>query len=140
MEEIHSGMEDVGFAQPDGIRECSVCKTSGLLAIGGVCPEVTTEYFAEGTEPQDTCDLHETAVICKDSGLLAGEYCPEESKEMRTYVKDSDKEEEKMPTEVCNIHTGETLLDQILDYLTPNSEHQSIEGNVSEEHHQGVAP
>ena len=54
-----------------------MCATSGKIAIPGVCSKTVTEYFADGTEPEEKCDLHETAVICKDSGLLAGEYCPE---------------------------------------------------------------
>lgn len=129
MGELHKGLEDTGFTQPDGIGRYSVCKKSGKLAIDGVCPEVTSEYFADGTQPSEKCDLHETAVICKDSGLLAGEYCPEESKETRAFVKDSNKEDEKMPTEVCNIHTGESILDQILDQLNPGRTQQPGEEN-----------
>lgn len=128
MGELHKGLEDPGFTQPEGIGQYSVCKESGKLAIDGVCPEVTTEYFAEGTQPSESCDLHETAVICKDSGLLAGEYCPEESKETRAFVKGSNKEDEKMPTEVCNIHTGESILDQILNQFNPGGSEQSGEG------------
>ena len=127
MGDLHRGLADPGFTQPDGIGKYAVCKKSGKLAIDGVCPEVTSEYFAEGTQPSETCDLHETAVICKDSGLLAGEYCPEESKETRAFVKDSNNEDEKMPTEVCNIHTEESILDQILDQLRPEEGQQTGE-------------
>lgn len=133
MGEIHEGLEDPGFPQPDGIKRYSVCKKSGKLAIDGVCPEVKSEYFAEGTQPSETCDLHETAVICKDSGLLAGEYCPEESKETRAFVKGSNKEDEKMPTKVCDIHTGESILDQILDQLSPDNGQRPNEGAVQPE-------
>ncbi len=117
MGRIHEGLEDIGFEQPDGIKKYSVCRTSGKLAIEGVCPGVTSEYFAEGTQPTESCDLHETAVICPESGLLAGEYCP--VTETRVYVKDSTNEEEKMPTEVCNIHTGESVIEQILEQINP---------------------
>jgi penicillin-binding protein 1A len=48
--------------------------------------------------------------------MLAGEYCPET--ETRVYVKGSTDEENSMPTEICNIHTEESLLDQILNQFT----------------------
>lgn len=117
MKSLHEGLEYKEFEQPDDVEESSVCQTSGKIAIKGVCPKVTTEYFEEGTEPSEKCDLHQTAVICKDSGLLAGDYCPESSKETKAFVKGASGED-KMPTEVCDVHTGEGLLDQILDAVT----------------------
>lgn len=117
MKSLHEGLEYKEFEQPDDVVESSVCQTSGKIAIKGVCPKVTTEYFEEGTEPSEKCDLHQTAVICKDSGLLAGDYCPESSKETKAFVKGASGED-KMPTEVCDVHTGEGLLDQILDAVT----------------------
>lgn len=117
MEKLHEGLAYKEFEQPEDVVESSVCKTSGKLAIKGVCPETVTDYFAEGTEPSEKCDLHQTAVICKDSGLLAGDYCPESSKVTKTFVKGGS-DEDKMPTEVCNVHTGEGLLDQILNAVT----------------------
>ena len=120
MREVHVGLSDTGFSKPEEIRRYTVCKTSGKLAMKGVCPEVYSEFFVEGTEPTKQCDLHETAVICKDSGLLAGEYCPETSKEKKVFVKGSDKEEEKMPDKVCDVHTKESLLDKIMDKIKKN--------------------
>ncbi len=117
MEKLHEGLAYKEFEQPEDVVESSVCKTSGKLAIKGVCPETVTDYFAEETEPSEKCDLHQTAVICKDSGLLAGDYCPESSKVTKTFVKGGS-DEDKMPTEVCNVHTGEGLLDQILNAVT----------------------
>ncbi len=117
MKSLHEGLEYKEFEQPDDVVESSVCQTSGKIAIKGVCPKVTTEYFEEGTEPSEKCDLHQTAVICKDSGLLAGDYCPESSKETKAFVKGASGED-KMPTKVCDVHTGEGLLDQILDAVT----------------------
>ena len=117
MKSLHEGLEYKEFEQPDDVVESSVCQTSGKIAIKGVCPKVTTEYIEEGTEPSEKCDLHQTAVICKDSGLLAGDYCPESSKETKAFVKGASGED-KMPTKVCDVHTGEGLLDQILDAVT----------------------
>lgn len=116
MGKIHEGLEDIGFSVPEGIITCTVCQTSGLIANPETCTDLITEYFAEGTEPEEVCDYHETAVICTESGMLAGEYCPET--ETRVYTKGSDDEENGMPTEVCNIHTEESLLDQILNQFT----------------------
>lgn len=122
MGQLHEGLEYKEFEMPADVEESIVCKTSGKIAIAGVCPEVETEYFAEGTEPSEKCDLHQTAVICKDSGLLAGEYCPESSKVTKTFVKKGSGED-KMPTEVCNVHTGEGWLNQLIQALTPGSDH-----------------
>ncbi|MFR5703982.1 MAG: hypothetical protein ACLUD0_20385 [Eubacterium ramulus] len=63
----------------------------------------------------------ETAVICKDSGLLAGEYCPESSKVKKTYVKDASGED-AMPTKVCDVHTSHGLLQPLIDALTTESQ------------------
>lgn len=117
MKSLHEGLEYKDFERPDDVVESSVCQTSGKLAMKGVCPNVITEYFEEGTEPSEKCDLHQTAVICKDSGLLAGDYCPESSKETKTFVKGAFGED-KMPTEACNVHTGEGMLNQILNAVT----------------------
>lgn len=111
MSRIHEGYEDIGFAQPDGITKCTVCSVSGLLAQPGLCEKTHTEYFAGDTMPTKKCDVHQTAVICKESGKLAGQYCPEEDKETRSYVKGSN----EIPTETCDIHTGESLLENILE-------------------------
>lgn len=122
MAQLHEGLLYKEFEVPKDVKESSVCKTSGKVAITGVCPEVETEYFAEGTEPSEKCDVHQTAVICKDSGLLAGEYCPESSKVTKTFVKKGSGDQ-KIPTEVCNVHTGEGWLNQLIQALTPGSGH-----------------
>ena len=122
MKQLHEGLAYKEFEMPEDVEVSSVCKTSGKIAIAGVCPETETEYFAEGTESSEKCDLHQTAVICKDSGLLAGEYCPESSKETKTFMKKGSGED-KMPTEVCNVHTGEGWLNQLIQALTPENNH-----------------
>ena len=118
MQELHKNLEDPGFARPADVKRCTVCKTSGKLAIKDICTSVYSEYFIKGTEPTQECDLHETAVICKKSGLLAGEYCPEWEKEERVFVKGSNKEDEKMPDKVCDVHTKKGILDRIIEKVT----------------------
>jgi len=44
-------------APPDGIVEAEIDPTSGLLATDQ-CPTRGTEYFIEGTQPQESCEAH----------------------------------------------------------------------------------
>jgi penicillin-binding protein 1A len=108
MQQVSKGQKDMDFTRPDGIVSEEICRDSGLLAIEGVCQNTYSEYYAAGTEPSEKCNLHETAIICKDSGLLAGPYCPEESKVKEVFVRDSSKKGKKMPTKVCTLHTAKS--------------------------------
>lgn len=69
------------FNWPDGIVTANVCHKSGKLPLDICAYDPTgkglyTEYFEEGTVPEDYCDVHESAYVCTSSGLLATEYCP----------------------------------------------------------------
>ncbi|MCR4674213.1 MAG: PBP1A family penicillin-binding protein [Lachnospiraceae bacterium] len=81
MSRIHENLEYKDFTKPSGIVQVAVCSKSGLLPVDGVCncdprgSMVYTEYFAEGTQPTETCDHHVSATICNDSGMIANEYC-----------------------------------------------------------------
>lgn len=92
MGRIHEGLEYKEFAQPDGIVTSAVCKKSGKLAVSGLCDSdprgsmVETEYFADGTVPTEYCDHHVSATICSESGLLANEFCPAETKHTSVYI------------------------------------------------------
>ena len=138
MGQLHEGLEYKDFEMPEDVQEYTVCATSGKIAIPGVCSKTVTEYFADGTEPEEKCDLHETAVICKDSGLLAGEYCPESSKVKKTYVKDASGED-AMPTEVCNVHTSHGLFQQLIDALTPNHSGQNAQTDTNTQNSQNAS-
>ncbi|BAK47295.1 hypothetical protein CXIVA_13290 [Clostridium sp. SY8519] len=107
MQQVSRGQKDMDFTRPDGIVSEEICRDSGLLAIEGVCQDTYSEYYAAGTEPSEKCNLHETAIICKDSGFLAGPYCPEASKVKEVFVRDSSRKGKKMPTKVCTLHTAE---------------------------------
>ncbi len=82
MQRIHEGMENKEFPIPSGIITAEVCKKSGMPVKEGVCAHdprgsmVTTEFFAEGTVPEDECVHHASIRVCAVSGLLAGPYCP----------------------------------------------------------------
>lgn len=93
MSRIHT---EKGYAysepeMPDSIVTVQVCKKCGYLAVEDLCdqdPEgnmITTEYFAEGTVPTESCKCHVKYTICKDSGNLATGNCPESSKKTVVY-------------------------------------------------------
>lgn len=83
MDRIHEELPTAQFQPPEDVVQVSVCRKSGKLAVPGLCDHdprgscVYTEYFARGTEPQEVCDVHVSAEICSETGLLAGEYCPD---------------------------------------------------------------
>lgn len=121
MERIHSEKELAykEFTRPDTITSATVCTKCGKLAIGGLCDHalggscVTTELFAKGTVPTETCTCHIAMKVCKETGEFATEFCPE-TEEIVYLIK-----EETSPTNdtpnilptgddavTCHIHTS----------------------------------
>lgn len=77
MSKIHENLENKPFNVPADIVTATVCSQSGKLPIPGMCDEtLKTEYFAKGTVPTETCDVHYQGMICEYSGLPAAEFCP----------------------------------------------------------------
>ncbi len=77
MAKIHENLPYRSFQMPSGIVTATVCSKSGKLPISGVCDGcLVTEYFAEGTVPTETCDVHYTTNLCAYTGLVATELCP----------------------------------------------------------------
>lgn len=79
MQEIHAELPNQSFPIPNGIVQASVCSRSGKLPIAGLCDvagTVTTEYFAEGTVPVQSCDVHYIGDVCAYSNLPASADCP----------------------------------------------------------------
>ncbi|MCH5269255.1 MAG: PBP1A family penicillin-binding protein [Lachnospiraceae bacterium] len=79
MQEIHAELPNQSFPIPNGIVQASVCARSGKLPIAGLCDvagTVTTEYFAEGTVPVQSCDVHYIGDVCVYSNLPASADCP----------------------------------------------------------------
>lgn len=77
MSQIHSGLENKPFTVPSGIVQATVCAKSGKLPIAGLCDaDLKTEYFADGTVPTETCDVHYQGMVCMYSGLPASDKCP----------------------------------------------------------------
>lgn len=77
MSRIHEDLPNESFSVPSGIVTATVCSRSGKLPIAGLCDgTLRTEYFAEGTVPQETCDVHYAGSVCTYSALPACEFCP----------------------------------------------------------------
>lgn len=78
MQEIHTDLPNQSFPVPsEGIVTAAVCSKSGKLPIAGWCDgHVITEYFAAGTVPTATCDVHYQGNICQYSNLPATDLCP----------------------------------------------------------------
>lgn len=77
MSRIHENLENKNFEKPEDIVTATVCSKSGLLPIAGVCDgTLTTEYFAKGSVPTDTCNVHYQGQVCSATGKAAVATCP----------------------------------------------------------------
>lgn len=82
MEEIHKNLPYKDFTVPEGIVQVTVCTQSGKLPVPGLCDNdyrgnlQRTEYFKLGTEPTETCDVHQYTQICVAENKLPTTYCP----------------------------------------------------------------
>lgn len=77
MSRIHEALPREQFMVPEGIIQRTVCSRSGKLPIPGLCDgSCTTEFFAAGTEPTETCDVHYQGTVCQYDGLPASDECP----------------------------------------------------------------
>ncbi len=121
MEQIHiqKGLEKISFTKPDSIVACKICTKSGKLAVDGLCDKyeggnsTRIEYFAEGTEPTQYCDVHVKVKICTKSNLLATDNCP--TNLVKELVLLSKKETAVtadtpyiIPSASCNVHKTKT--------------------------------
>ena len=79
MEQVHEGLENKDFVMPEGISKVTVCRQSGKVAVEGLCAlagSTYTEYFADDTKPQGSCDCHVIGSVCSLTGLRASDTCP----------------------------------------------------------------
>ncbi|NLF02847.1 MAG: penicillin-binding protein, partial [Anaerolineales bacterium] len=73
----------VEFARPDGLVERAVCAVSGHLPTEH-CPTVT-ELFIPGTEPTQSCQIHQVYQVNRETGRLCTVHTPVELCEERVY-------------------------------------------------------
>ena len=91
LDSAHKGLAGKRFSdtKPDGVVAATVCRDSGLL-VTDACKEdergnrAYTEYFVKGTVPTKKCDCHVKVEICKETELLANEFC--EEKEEKVFI------------------------------------------------------
>lgn len=77
MKRVHEDLPAEQFPVPQGLVQAEVCSRSGLLPIPGLCDDcIVTEYFAEGTVPTESCNIHYEGDICAYDGLPASPECP----------------------------------------------------------------
>lgn len=80
-----------------GLVQRTVCPISGKLATDACIHykdsrkslnkyKTVTDWFSYSNVPTDTCDMHVTLSICKQSGSVAGKFCNPDEIEERTYV------------------------------------------------------
>ena len=76
--QILENKEPRDFSRPEGVTYARICSKSGLRP-GEHCPgnAIRSELFLSTHIPNQNCDLHVEKEICPETGLLAGDYCPE---------------------------------------------------------------
>ena len=85
MSKIHQGLANKDILEGDpsnyGLVKVTTCAVSGQLATEACRNDamgygVVTDWWASGTEPTVSCQMHTTQTICVDTGMLASPYCP----------------------------------------------------------------
>ena len=122
MNRVHASLRVKQFEKPDNIETAQVCKKSGKLAVKGVCDadprgsQVYTEYFAKGTAPTDTCDVHVAMKVCSETGLKPTATCSTATRIFIQRPKGSegttDDSKYAPPSGTCS---GHTIVDKIKD-------------------------
>ena len=94
MTQVHEAkkIEKGSFKISEDIVACNICTKCGGLAVENLCDKalggnaMRREYFLNGTQPVQNCDCHVRYRVCKKSGRLATEKCPEKQVEERVYL------------------------------------------------------
>ena len=85
MSKIHEGLPKreilEGSYSDYGLVKVETCAVSGQLATDACRHDVmdygtVTDYWAEGTQPTQYCQMHTEQTVCADTGMLASPYCP----------------------------------------------------------------
>jgi len=87
MSKIHSlkGLPNRDILEGDpsqyGLVRATTCAVSGQLATEACRNDsmgygTVTDYWAQGTVPTVSCQMHVTQTVCSESGQVASQYCP----------------------------------------------------------------
>lgn len=88
MSRAHKGLPGKIFDPPKGTTAVTICIDSGKLATD-LCEKdfngsrVTTEHMSLSSAPLETCTMHKTVTVDKESGMLVCPACPIELHEQR---------------------------------------------------------
>jgi len=85
MEAALKGRPAREFERPDGLAAVEVCALSGQLPEAD-CPHRVTELFLAGTEPAQTCSLHQRIALDRATGRRATAGTPAERIVERVYT------------------------------------------------------
>jgi len=85
MKSLHVGLDVIDFERPPGIVEVEICDLSGMLPTE-CCPKRVVEVFVEGTEPTETCTMHQLRRVNRETGQEAASDTPAELVEERIVV------------------------------------------------------
>lgn len=111
MSKAHENLKPVDFEKPDSVVQATVCKISGKRP-SEICPQedLVTEYFAEGTVPEEVCDLHIEVKVSAASNLLPSPSCPDVVS--RVFIKRSASQvpmPNMAPEQVCTLHSPDNV-------------------------------
>lgn len=98
MEQLHDAAgytedKDIIPDSPEslGLVRVKTCGVSGLLAtdtcyndVNGY--EVQNDYWLEGTQPTNECNMHQSVKLCTETRRRPTEYCPSVSRYSRVYI------------------------------------------------------
>ena len=85
MSKIHEGLpqKDILDGNPAeyGLVKVTTCAVSGQLATDACQNDamgygVVTDWWADGTQPTQYCQMHQVQNVCAESGMPASPYCP----------------------------------------------------------------
>lgn len=85
MKSAHESLPADSWTPPAGIVEMSVCDPSGLLPTAD-CPAIAPEVFASGFEPTQADNLFRSAIVNRETGLLATVFTPPALTEERVFM------------------------------------------------------
>ncbi len=159
MTRVHEGLENKDFDKPSGIVQCVICTKSGKLAVGGLCDSdgrsgiVRNEYFAEGTQPTEVCDVHVNVSICVDTGLLATTMCPNRVPQVKVLLPQMQEGvaeavtldtaygiSANLPSATCTVHTGGVYVPSEYEMSGAANQAGAADPNAATDPNAGVNP
>ncbi len=93
MQKVHRNKINQSITDTSNLVQATICTKCGNLAVEGLCNStvqgnmMAKEYYVIGTEPVRRCDCHISVTICKESGAIAGNYCPDDEIETKVYLR-----------------------------------------------------